>query len=287
MYAVFPSSILSMVGCLSVVALYHKFKATIFDEEFKLGYILAWFYLVLSFITLFSPITKPSQDFCTFQGVVEIITGLGGALWTGYIALFLYIKCKQANSTFTTPYCKVLTIIFVICGVSAGVPAGLGYMNYNSARSFYCWYGPDKEKPTDTDKKNIAVFTYVLYYVFIWIVIIWNVYSYCLSARSFSGWNNSAQAFKIAIRLRSYSILMLVFYMPQTIVRIIQSAGFTPDPELLYFSVVLIRLLGLANSIAYGLIPEVKEKTIEMLKRTSPNQNIEATAVINRNSIRV
>ena len=256
--------------------LYHKFKDTIFDEEFTLGYILAWFYLVLSFITLFSPIAGDYQEFCIFQGIIVIMSGLGGLLWTGYIAVCLYIKCYKGNSNYKTSFCKVLTIILTICGVAAGVPAMYDYIHINPNTSMWCWISPGNDM--DDIKRN--VFIYVLYYMFVYTIIIWNVFSYCLSAKRLSDWRNSNAGRNIAIRLRAYSIILLVFYVPQTIVRFLQSAKVPPPDGFLYFSAVLIRLLGLANSIAYGMIPEVRTKIREMFQNANPDQTIEAIPAV-------
>ena len=258
--------------------LYHKFKDTIFDEEFTLGYILAWFYLVLSFITLFSPIAGDYQEFCIFQGIIVIMSGLGGLLLTGYIALYLYIKCYKGNPNYTTPFCKVLTIILAICGLVAGVPAGTDYINQHKETSMWCWISPGKDK--DVIKKNVFIY---VYYMFVWTIIIWNVYSYCLNARRFSDYRDSNARRNIRIRLRAYSIILLVFYVPQTIVRILQSAGVKPTDGFLYFSAVLIRLLGLANSLAYGMIPEVRTKIREMFQNANPDQTIEAIPAVGCN----
>lgn len=251
-YAAFPTSILSILGCSAVIVLYHKFKSTINGEEFTQGYILAWFYLVLSFITLFTQID--SSRFCTFQGIVVIISGLGGILWTGYIALYLYIKCYRDNIVYKTPFCKVLLVIFIICAISAAFPAAFG--DIKSGGGLWCWIVNENNEYRD------IIFIYLLYYSFVWSIIIWNVYSFCLVARVVSRSNSTSQGTDIARRLKWYSMILLVFYIPQTIYRIWQSAG---DPSVSlsnfgYFSGVWIRLLGLANSIAYGMIPEVKEK---------------------------
>ena len=257
LYATYPTSLLSIIGCSTVILLYHKFKSTINDEEFTHGYILAWFYLVLCIITLFSPL-KDDDGFCVFQGIVIIICGLGGVLWTGYIAIYLYIKCYQGNLTYKTPFLKVSMIIFAICGLSASLPAGYKYLHQGA---LWCWI--------ENTSGNPIAFIYALYYSFVWVVIIWNTYAFCLISRVVSNSNSSIEGIEIARRLKWYSIILLVFYIPQTVFRILQSASVPngiPD-GFTYFAGVWIRLLGLANSVAYGMIPGVKEKIKEYFRK--------------------
>ena len=99
-YAVLPSCILSIIGCLSVLIIFVKYKNLRHDQEFQLACILSFLYLILNIDSLHSAdaySTGSDKGLCTAQAVVLIIFGLSGILWTGYIGLYLYLKAEQAN----------------------------------------------------------------------------------------------------------------------------------------------------------------------------------------------
>ena len=252
--AIAPISTLSAIGCLIVICLVLKHARLRNQNEARLVVVLSFFYLALNIATLFPAARNDVTDkiandsnFCIAQGIIIYISGLGGMLWTSYIALHMYQIVYREINNFNWGIIKPFIVILIITGFGVSFPSGFEDFGEGIGTP-YCWIVKGKNN-------HGTVFTFVLFYVEIWLSLIWIMYAYIKVTIKVKANLPTDEGARLAARLKWYSVLHLIFYIPQSISRIADSSATITDPSFYnykLFAACWIRLLGLSNSIAYG-----------------------------------
>ena len=249
------SSAISLVGCGFIIVMYHRFSSLqIF--AFKLVYILTLFDILISIFAMIPTQLSPSKSgaLCKIQGAIIEFASLAGILWTGGIALILYMQVVLQKSQIHVQCNALLSTILIISIVFSVVPLIFDDYRYVGG---WCWI---------TDQSSIGlVFRYTFLYIWVWIVIVFDIYAYLKIIHKIKATmtiNNSFlhQGKTLVRRLRWYPFILAVCYSPLTIMRVVQTVEQDPPEWLVIFSTALASLLGFFNAIVYGCNNTVKEQ---------------------------
>ncbi|OMJ74202.1 hypothetical protein SteCoe_26927 [Stentor coeruleus] len=248
-------SSISATACSYALFLNYRRNKLLRTTESNLILILTLFYLLAS---IFSLIPGPIEGSitCKAQTALVVFTALGGILWTGYIALYMYIKCYKENSGFYNGILIPVSIVLLFCTLSTALP--LGFDDYgHGPGSGWCWI----KVSGDHQKRHLDfVFVYVLYYIPVWIVIFWNMYAYIKIIKKVNEQFRTSEGKELSRSLIWYPFIAFVFYLPQSLSRFIETGHYSQRNDIpldftnfKIFACCWIRLLGFANSVAYGI----------------------------------
>ena len=246
-------SSMSALGSLFVIILYNKFESLqIF--AFKLVYILSIFDFLLA---IFSIIPTPlyisaDSQLCIVQGLFIELLSLAGVLWTGAIALILYMQVILQNPQVNRHLNRILIAILAFSIICSAIPLISNDYVYIGA-----WCGINYRN------ERGVIYRYALFYFWVWLVIVLELYAYfrvIFKIKAELTINNSFlhEGRVLVNRLRWYPVILVVCYAPLTIMRIVQTINSHPPVWFLFFSTALSNLLGFFNALVYGLNESVK-----------------------------
>ena len=113
-----------------------------------------------------------------------------------------------------------------------------------------------------TSERGI-IYRYSLFYDWLWIVIIFDIYAYARVMRrirqEFTIMNHFINAGRVLVRrLRYYPLILVICYTPITISRTLSALGSSQPDWLILLSFGSANLLGAFNAIVYGLSENVR-----------------------------
>jgi hypothetical protein len=263
-------SFISAVACCYALILNYKRNKVRRTTEANLILILTVLYLIVDVASLLPGVLqKPDSSLCKAQAAIITLSALGGILWTGYIALYMYIKCYKENSNFHDGILIPLTIVLLFCTISTAFPLAYNEVGFKNG-SGWCWI-------SSSNKIHVYCFIYILYYIPVWIVIVWNMYAYIRIILKVNEQFRTNEGKLLSKSLIWYPFIAFVFYLPQSLSRFIESGkGEITEIEFEKFKIFAccwIRLLGLANSVAYGITGHFQKNENYSASPTVENNN--------------
>lgn len=262
-------SSISLLGSTFILLIYHKFESLqIF--AFKLVYALAFFDTCRALFTMIpTHLYLPDSTFlCQIQGFLLQFSTLSGVLWTGSIALVLYLQVIWQKSRIKLLK-KPLFFILTFSTVCSIIPLFTSDYEYVGG---WCWIS--------TSNDRAVVYRYGLFYIWLWIVIVFDTYAYFRVINriksEFTILNVFLNEGKILVnRLRWYPIILLICYLPLTVTRIVQTIKGDSPFWLLLFSNAFINTIGFANAICYGFNESVKFEMKNYFKNKKDLKNFD------------
>ncbi|OMJ74203.1 hypothetical protein SteCoe_26928 [Stentor coeruleus] len=253
-------SFISAVACCYALVLNYRRNKLSKSAQANLILVLTLFYLITNVSSLLPGILmEKNSSLCKAQAGITIFSALAGILWTGYIALYMYIKCYRENSNFHDGIWVPLIIVILFCVMSTAFPLGYDEVGFSDG-SGWCWIKPNKPY-------HLYSFVYILYYIPVWIVIVWNMYAYIKIIRKVNEQFRTDEGRALSKSLIWYPFIAFVFYLPQSLSRFIESGLYNPKEDkpddfinFKIFACCWIRLLGFANSVAYGITGHFQQR---------------------------
>lgn len=241
----------SAFGSILVIFIHLKYKLTSKSDVSVL--ILQSFDLFESIITLIPAVSINNHKLCQIQAVLVQFVTLSGILWTACIGLIIRdVVTNKTNSLITIPSAFIIVAIF--SSITALIPL---IFNAYGPSGLYCWISFSDSSA----KSNLlsTLLSMLLFYLFTWIVIVFCFYIYkqIIDKRNeLTGISNKKNSY--ATRLRLYPIVLALFTIPITICRLLECFSVTPPFWFFASACFIIRMIGFANSLIYGLTPRVQ-----------------------------
>lgn len=249
---------LSLLGSLFIVAMYAMFQE-LRAFAFKLVVYLTVADVVKSICKAQPAFILPTSGLSCYIAAAGISFGsLSSVLWTATIAWSLYITVVRGREDIQS-----LERYFHLC--CWGAPTVLTVLpfstnSYGPAQG-WCWVAADEGSLWLGTMWRLLVF-----YVPLWIVIPFNIYSYARIIKAVRVHSSSGLIETIEIRdslirrLRFYPFVLVICNVPITVKRIYDFI----DPEEGNFTLILVSALaiclnGLLNALVYGLTGSVKD----------------------------
>ena len=246
-------SAISLIGCIFIIIMYNKFKSLkVF--AFKLVYILAIFDCITAVFSIIPTYLDNSRTnpLCTVQAFFIQFSALASILWTGVIALILYLQVIMQKNEVEKYYKVFFWAVMIMSLLCALIPVftddyeyigGWCDLTYGSARG--------------------TIYRYALFYDWVWLVIVFDIYAYvCVIKRikkEFTIRNTFIDEGRALVkRLRFYPVILVVCYTPITLTRILQTVENRFPEWVILICLVLANLMGIFNAIVYGLNETVR-----------------------------
>lgn len=233
-------SCLSILGSVSIIFLYIKHKElrgfagstililTIFDLGGSVSQAL--------------PFNLNASDsiLCELQAGLIVFFNLCTMIWLTNISLMIYL---QATEIVIEPrsYMKFSFYIIVLISLIVSIIPFI-FDAYTSADG-QCWI------------KQIH-WRFGIYFIPLWCCIGLIAIIFTLTARKF---NSSVYDMTFINRIKFYPVIMLIIYLPITIVRITQISGDDPPIWVKMLAYFFFKLDGFCNSLIFGLTKQVKD----------------------------
>ena len=256
------TSTASFFGCLFIVIVYHKFKILqVFSS--KLIYILAIADGVNSMVSVIPTNLNLSDDgiLCKIQGFSLQFFCLASVLWTGVIALFLYMQVILHKEDIEKYFRILLLITLSLSIIFAVIPLITRDYAYVGG---WCWITARNERA--------IIYRDALFYAWIWLTIACIIYVYYRVIRKIKADLTFKDTFldegKVLVnKLMWYPLIIVICYTPITALRISQAFDSNVPIWFISFSTALKNLLGCLNAIVYGFNDSVKSEVANYLFR--------------------
>ena len=263
------TSTASFFGCLFIVIVYHKFKILqVFSS--KLVYILAIVDGVNSLFSLIPTNLTLSDDgiLCQIQGFSVQFFCLTSVLWTGVIALFLYMQVILQKEDIEKYFRILLLITLSLSIIFAVIPLIRRDYAYVGG---WCWI--------TTSNERAIIYRDVLFYAWIWLTIACIIYVYYRVIRKIKADLTFKETFldegKVLVnKLMWYPLIIVICFTPITALRIAQAMDSNVQIWFVIFSTALNNLLGCLNAIVYGFNDSVRSEVTSYLFRTVNTESI-------------
>ena len=239
-------SVVSIIGCSFIIVMYNKFPSLqIFP--FKLVYVLTLFDIINSIFSMIPTYLDSSELnlLCIIQGLVTEFSALAGILWTGVIALLLYLQVVLQKTQVEKSYIYLLWSVLTMSLVCSLIPLFTNDYKYIGG-----WCGV-----TYTSERGV-IYRYTLFYAWVWIVIIFDIYAYVRVIsrirQEFTIMNSFIDEGRVLVkRLRYYPMILVICYAPITVMRILQLVGYSTEEWLEIAALGIVNLLGFFNAIVW------------------------------------
>ena len=209
---------------------------------------LALIEFFLFFNRLFPAQVISNDLLCKIQACLNEFLSLVNIFWIGYLKFEMYNVVIRKKQKLQFGYYKPLILFVAISLFGALFPWSLGI--YGKAE-FFCWI-------RSSNSQNYAIFNLVFFYAFLWIIILFVIFS---SIKVSNSLRNMITDDKIILvkRIQNYPLTLIVLYAPMTICRFIQSYVVIPE-WFFMFSISCILCEGIFNAVIFGYTPELKER---------------------------
>jgi hypothetical protein len=265
---------LSMLGCLFIiVAYFYNPELRVFSFKLIVCLSIAGFGNSLCNLHLAYVLPKVlNQTVCTVQAYLVVYFSLCALIWTFCIALTLYnaVVMHQEDHNALEFYFHV-TAWLVPAAVAALPLITDSYDRYDD-NNLWCWISKEKRVINH-------VWRGLAFYIPLWLCILANFYIYykirkCLNQEESFITTNSEVVHQLIFRLRLYPLILLASEIGTSFYRLMQLVDekYSDNFELPLIAVTISTLVGLLNSIVYGMNPTVKKcvsKYISGLRVTS------------------
>ena len=234
------SAFISFTCCCLYFYIYHTKPEIRKVYGAKYTYILLYFEISMFLATLIPTPFYTSELLCTIQGTFLEFLPIGKSLWTAFISAELYFGFKIQGIYFSMY--KSLAFVILLALILGLLPLAFGGYNYSA----FCVV------------TNILL-VLCTFYAVLWIVQIWNAILLRMFLQDYERINpGGIGASNMRIRFKIYPVLIIVCYLPITLLKL--SFYFGKDPAWgLYIGIFTYRLSGLINLIMYGYNHEFKK----------------------------
>lgn len=251
------ASVLSILGCLFIIAMYIKFK-DLRKLGFRLITILALFDLANTVIFLIPTYTSEStDDLCIFQGILINFTTLLAVFWATFITLTLYAIVVKGYLNIENLIKNYLIFAFIASLLISLIPL---LIIIEESDFGTCWLY--KGGGSKTYRLQFLTFLIPL-----WAIIFVNLILYLIVFRNLRcavGGEAATIRRKISKKISMYPLIIIICYLPFTIKGIIEIGSDIKKSEYEYSSTIITNvircLIGLFNALAYGLNKDVTRK---------------------------
>ena len=248
-------SAISLLGTAFIITMYHRHRS-LQVLAFKLVYILTIFDGIRSVFSMI-PTNLDLSDggaLCITQGFALQFSSLAGVVWTGAIAMILYLKVLIQKDISETHYRPMLWFTVGFSMVCTIIP--LTSLDYAYVGG-WCWIS--------TSSIKADIYRYALFYFWVWVVILFDIYAYVkviLKVKKESTIKDSFlhEGRVLVNRLRLYPMILVICFTPLTITRIMQTISDDTPVWLLIFSTATSNLLGFFNAVLYGFNDSVRSE---------------------------
>lgn len=242
-------SILSNFFIMTTILLNKELQST---YEYQFIFVFAMFDMLQGSSTLIPcALYEDYVNMCRVQGVLIQFTSLSGILWTGFITLAMFYEIILERKRFSKGFYLPILVISLVSGFTAGLPL---FFDVYKLSGGWCWF----ESPTFPYEQRDYMFRFLLFYAIAWIVIIWTVIVYLMiQYKSKNDFLYDFVGMRLVKRLKWYTWILAICYMPLTSVRIIQGAAPVPQWFMTTASAI-IRLIGFFNAFAFLCSDKVK-----------------------------
>ena len=244
-YLVFPFCIIGALSNMLVIIAFIRNSevAKVYEYQFILVFSVFDSFTTLS--SLLPSLLYPENSIiCTMQGVIIQISSLSGILWIGLIAVAILKELVLLKPRFSSGFFKPLLTIVSISALSSVLPI---IFNAYKISGNWCWF----ENPGEHHKTRDYLLRFLLFYIFVWSVIIFNFIVtiavwYKLKKETIFDFVGN----RLVNRLKWYPWVLAICYIPLTVVRISEGMGSMPA-GFQVFSGIMLRLISLFNAIIF------------------------------------
>ncbi|OMJ69156.1 hypothetical protein SteCoe_33201 [Stentor coeruleus] len=233
-------SFLSILGSVSIIFLYIKHK--------RLRGFAGSTILILTIFDLGGSISQalpfnlnaPDSILCELQAGFIVFFNLCTMIWLTNISLMIYLQVTE-SAIEPRSYMKIsFYIIVLISFIVSLIPF---MFNAYTSTDGQCWV------------KQIH-WRFGIYFIPLWCCIGIIATILTLTAKKF---NSSVYDMSFINRIKFYPVIMLVIFLPITVVRIIQILGVDPPLWVKMIAYFFFKLDGFCNSLIFGMTKQVKE----------------------------
>lgn len=266
---------LSMLGCLFVCLVY-LYNQELRVMSFKLVVCLSIAGFGNSLCNIYSAYILPkfmNQTACTIQAFLVVYFSLCALIWTFIIALTIYIAVIQRKEISPIHEFYFHVVGWFLPLVAAALPLISDSYDTNSEDNLWCWISKDKRIINH-------VWRGLVFYIPLWLCILANFYIYYIIRRnlthhvSFIATDVEVME-QLVYRLRLYPVILLTSELGTSFYRSMQliDEDMTNNYELPIVAVTISTLVGLVNSIVYGLNPTVRNCISKYFKKLRIHSN--------------
>lgn len=238
-----PFAALSSISCLTIIIFSIKYSNLRKNHPHNFVYVLAildFFWVTICLI----PYEKfPNTYFCTIQGFLNQFFNNAQMIWTGFISLETYNVAYRRKIKLLYGFRRPFYYIMGICIILAIIPAC--FESYKEVHG-WCWIG----LPEEGNYWVMFYLRFFCYFLVLFLVFVWNLYVnffvYYHLRKHFVGRN-----YKEIRRLRIYPIVMLICYLPMTLLTFIPGNSVISNIFLAAANCIFISA-GFLNCLAYG-----------------------------------
>lgn len=250
---------ISAIGCIFIILAYVTMKRDLFSIRLVVYMSIAD--LIHSLCLIISPL---SSIWCLVQSILLEFSSASSILWSAIMA-FAIFQVVVKNDDYVERNEKLFVIIgYILPLILTCLPLSTNSYGYTQG---WCWI---------KSGNNDFIWRLVCFYMVLFCVIIYNLVVYWIVFKKIRNEiinaidDEEVQSINkdLLNRLRFYPIILIVCYSAVTIKRVYEF--FNPEGGermLTWVSGLMISLLGLLNSIVYGLSKDVREHLKGMCKR--------------------
>ena len=238
----------SFVGSLFIIIAYLWFKP-LRSFTFKLVFHMS----IADFLHSISLMLPPQSIWCELQAFLLQASAISSILWSSVIAYTLYDAVILEKNTTSNNQVKIYLLAYIFPFLIAFIPAALQAYQYASG---WCWI--------KSDFTITLVLRFSIFYAILWTVMLFNVLIYIkIIKKIYLDYKDileyRSQNRILMRRLSMYPIILVIMYIPISIVRISEIFNGQPMPFwLICVAAAGISLTGFANAIVYGFTGPVK-----------------------------
>ena len=259
-YLVFPFCVVGAVSNMLIITAFIRSPEIAKVYEYQFIFVFSVFDLFTTLSSLIPSLLYPEMSsICTVQGVIIQISSLSGIIWVGLIAVAILKEFVLLRPRFSSGFFKPLLIIVSISALSSVLP--IVYNAYKISGN-WCWF----QNPDKAHRTRDYSFRFLLFYVFVWSVIIFNfivtiAVRYKVKKETIFDFVGN----RLVNRLKWYPWVLAICYAPLTIVRI--SEGINSIPAWFsVFSGIMLRLISLFNAIIFFLLDKSSPRSPDSSK---------------------
>ena len=243
---------ISVISALAVIITYLISKEIQSLDGIKLVIILECINLCCGLVVyLPTPLYLNNGIMCDIQGVLLQTFEVSEVLWTGFMSAQLYWGLKNRDSSYFS-LTKGLLLIISIAFTTAIIPLAL---DIYSSTGDWCFIGQSYEDDYTTD----ILLRFLLFYGLLWTIFISSIILNAKSVKIFR--NNSEKQLKnVYSMVRYYPIGMIICYLPQTILRMLECIHDIDIPiEYYMFAYFMSRLIGFVDALIFISTDKIKK----------------------------
>ena len=255
-YFLLPANILSILGCLFILAVYLSFK-TLQQFAFRMIFILSIFDLGSSISFVIPTYSSDSKDsLCQSQSVLLSFFAGSGVIWTAFIAVSLYMIIIKNTMVPEKNLKLAVGSVILFNLILTTIPL---FTNSYGLTLGWCWI-----KYSSKSDRSAFIERLCLFFIPLWIVILFNLILYTTLLRKSSIRIESEEIIKsLKKKLSFYPIILIICYLPYTLKVMLEIAGsdLALDNEKIFTIVAGVSrsLVGVLNAVVYGSTKQVKK----------------------------